>query len=123
MSLSCVTPQAFTSVSPMGENRRKVSPTRGAQMTRRMRALAFLTCACLMPAFASAQYPNKPVRIVVPFAPGGTADVMARVVAPVLTQSLGVPIIVENKPRAGGGFAVDTVAKAAPDGYPEQTLA
>jgi len=86
-------------------------------MTQRLQALTFAICACLVPAFASAQYPNKPVRIIIPFAPGGAADVMARIVSPLLTHSLGAPFIVDNKPGAGGVIAVEHVAKAAPDGH------
>ncbi len=65
----------------------------------------------------AATYPEKTVRLVVPYAPGGASDILARVLAQKLTESTGQQIIVDNKPGAGGSIGADMVAKAAPDGY------
>ena len=83
-------------------------------IARRVAALALAAAA----AAASAQsYPTRPVRIVVPFGPGGVADISARAVAQKMGESMGQQVIVENKPSAGGILASETVAKAEPDGY------
>ncbi|HSI60240.1 MAG TPA: tripartite tricarboxylate transporter substrate binding protein [Ideonella sp.] len=66
---------------------------------------------------AAQEYPNKPVRIVVPFVPGGTVDLVARVLAQRLTEQMGQPFIVENKAGANGTIGSDTVAKSKADGY------
>lgn len=77
-----------------------------------------LAALLLAPALAGAQaYPTKPIRIVLPFGPGGVADITTRTIAPKLSDSLGQQIVVENLPGAGGIRASETVAKAAPDGY------
>ncbi|HKU70605.1 MAG TPA: tripartite tricarboxylate transporter substrate-binding protein, partial [Burkholderiales bacterium] len=75
-------------------------------------AAALLCCN----AFAQ-QYPSKPIRMIVPFAPGGNVDITARTVAPGLSQILGQQVVVENRAGAGGIIGTDVVAKSAPDGY------
>lgn len=81
-------------------------------------ALALLGLALLGSTSASAQtYPNRPVRIVVPFATGGPADVYARFIAQRLSDSLGQSFVVDNKPGGGSVIGTDLAAKAAPDGY------
>jgi tripartite-type tricarboxylate transporter receptor subunit TctC len=78
----------------------------------------FLAFVSVFAVSATAQtYPDRPVRIVVGFPPGGSSDIVARVVAQHLSPLLGQPVVVENKPGAGGVIGSDTVAKAAPDGY------
>ena len=84
--------------------------------------LAILLCCgvtgALHPDRASAQiYPAKPLRLVVPFPPGGISDILARIVADRLTESLAQPIVVENRGGAGGNIGTELVARAAPDGY------
>ena len=66
---------------------------------------------------AQSAWPNKPVRIVVPFAPAGTTDILARALAPELGKAFGQTFIIDNKPGAGGNLGADAIAKSAPDGY------
>jgi tripartite-type tricarboxylate transporter receptor subunit TctC len=66
---------------------------------------------------AAAEYPERPITIVVPFSPGGTTDLLARILSDGLSKSLGVPVIVENKGGGGGNIGIKYVARAKPDGY------
>ena len=80
-------------------------------------AIAILALLPLAAWAQPADYPNRPVRIIVPYAPGGVTDIIARHIAPKLQDVLGQPFIIENKPGASGNIALEFVAKAAPDGY------
>lgn len=79
-------------------------------------AAAALCGAVAAPALAQ-EYPVKPIRLIVPFPPGGGTDILARVVGQKMSETLGQPVIVENKPGAGGNIGVDLAAKAQPDGH------
>lgn len=68
-------------------------------------------------AYSQSTYPNKPIKLIVPFPPGGLIDNVARVISPVLSVEMGQAIVVENKPGAGGNLGAADVAKASPDGY------
>ncbi|MDP3699874.1 MAG: tripartite tricarboxylate transporter substrate binding protein [Hylemonella sp.] len=81
------------------------------------RALVAVLAATLASAGWAQSFPSKPLKIIVPFGPGGVADLTARTVGQKLSQTLGQPVVIENKPGAGGIGAADTVAKSAPDGY------
>ena len=74
-------------------------------------------CAQLSLAAQTADYPTRPLRYVVAFAPGGINDIMARIVAQKLNESWGQPVIVDNRPGAGGNLAAELVSKTTPDGY------
>ena len=86
-------------------------------MKRIAASLVGVTFALLANVSHAQSWPSKPIRWIVPFAPGGTTDILARTIAEKLTPALGKPVIVENNPGAGGGVGATQTAKAAPDGY------
>lgn len=96
-----------------------MSRTPSPSRRRVLASASALAVGTLLPAasFAQGAWPAKPVRIVVPFAAGGTTDILARAVAQELTRALGQSFVVDNKPGAGGNIGADIVAKAPADGY------
>src|SRR4051812_10666131 len=82
-----------------------------------------LACVALAAAFANAlpaigqQYPSKPIRFIVPFAPGGGTDLLGRTLAQKLNEAWGQPVVVDNRAGGGGNIGTDIVAKSPPDGY------
>src|SRR5690348_7891255 len=93
-------------------------------MKKLLLSAAVAMTAAVLPCAASAQkseaganYPSRPIRFICPYVPGGAGDIFTRTIGQKLTESLGVPVVVDNRPGANGGIGTDLVAKAQPDGY------
>ncbi len=90
----------------------------GLQLTSRLCTFVFVLSLFGFAHVAVAQpYPNKPIRIIVPFPPGGAPDMLSRLIGPKLTERLGQQVIVENRPGASGMIGMELIARATPDGY------
>ena len=93
-----------------------IAAAKSAMLNRRL-ALTFGATAALAPRAFAQTWPANPIRIIIPFPPGQSTDILARVMADQLTKALGQQVIAENRPGAGGSIGADAAAKAAPDGY------
>jgi tripartite-type tricarboxylate transporter receptor subunit TctC len=83
------------------------------------RGILAATGAALLarPALADGEFPNRPLRLIVPFAPGGASDIIARIIQPAMGAALGRPVVIDNRPGATGNIGMEAAARAAPDGY------
>ena len=90
---------------------------RSTFVATRILAIALTALCALVASPASGEYPDRPIKLVVPFPAGGGADNLARMIMPRVAQVLGVAIVIDNKPGAGGNVGAEIVARAAPDGY------
>lgn len=93
------------------------TPSRRLVLRAAVLLLAASSAAVVAPAHAQANWPTKPIEIVVPYAPGGVADTVARIIQPVLQESLKQPVVIVNKTGAAGSLGTEYVARAQPDGY------
>jgi tripartite-type tricarboxylate transporter receptor subunit TctC len=89
----------------------------GEMTTKYRRGLAVLAAMLACIGAAQAQYPNKPIRLIVPFPPGGSVDVTGRLLAPLVSKSLGQQVVVDNRSGASGIIGTEAAARSAPDGY------
>ena len=80
-------------------------------------SLGLGSAAALLPGRALAAYPDRPIHLIVPFAPGGNADIVGRIVGERISSALGQPVVIDNRGGAGGGIGAEAVARATPDGY------
>lgn len=98
---------------------REAEPVKIALRTRFL--LGWTLGACVMAisagAYAQQNYPIRPLRLIVPLAPGGPSDILARMMAQSMTGGLGQPVVVDNRTGAGGTIGIDIAAKSPPDGY------
>jgi len=90
---------------------------RKASVLMQVMGMTLLAFGLSAPSMAQQQYPNRPLRLVLPFPPGGSTDILGRIVAQSLSEKLGQPVIADNRPGLGGYLGLDMTAKAAPDGY------
>jgi tripartite-type tricarboxylate transporter receptor subunit TctC len=105
---------------------RSIAPSTNEQQETPMRfkqvmalAAAVVVTAAVSPIAVAQDFPTKPINIVVPFPPGGSNDVLARVLGQKMSESFGQPVIVQNKPGAAGNIGTEVVAKSEPDGIRE----
>ena len=101
----------------MTQHPRTLSPPRAELARRQLPLLALALGTATLPSRAHAAYPDRPIRIIVPFAPAGGSDIIARVMSEPMVRELGQPVIVDNKPGAGTVIGNDFVAKSGQDGY------
>src|SRR6185503_6814709 len=105
---------AHQGVRPIGEAQKSRATSNYGGV---MKKVLLLLLALAIPGISIAQYPNKPIRMIVPFAPGGASDFVGRIIQPRMGELLGQQIVVENRPGASGNIGLDAAAKSAPDGY------
>ena len=93
----------------------QITPTRRAVLS--MAGATLLTAGSSAWAQGAANFPNKPIKVIVPSAPGGVADILTRLIAPKMSEKLGQPVIVEYRAGAAGTIGLNAVSRSAPDGY------
>src|ERR1700730_17039509 len=115
----CTPTSARSAPSPCSSCSRAVRVTAERSMSRATPSVlvALLVLVCGVPVARAADYPTRPITLVVAFTPGGASDVLGRILGRKLEQILGQPLVIDNRPGAGGNVAAEAVAHAAPDGY------